>query len=110
MLMLVDLDRLTFVSNESSCSPGRVMGDDGREGTGVRANSSKESDFFLLCLLRVDGGESGGVRGRWSSDILALLHAASPQMSGALEVERLWRIEDRLRRRNRTATQTRAEQ
>lgn len=39
------------------------MGDDGRDGTGVRANSSKGSDFFLLCLRLAECSSCEGGRG-----------------------------------------------
>lgn len=55
--------RIILVRRDSS-SPDKFSGDEGREGTGVSANSSNVSAFFFfLCRYLVACGDAGGLRG-----------------------------------------------
>jgi len=56
--------KIILVKSDSWSSFSSFAGEDGSEGIGVVASSSNGSDFFFLCLRRVDGGEGGGLGGR----------------------------------------------
>jgi len=67
---------LTFVRSGSwfSSASGSCEGDDGGEGIGVLASFSNESVRFL-CRRRVEGGEGGGLGGRYCSCRVAAMFA-----------------------------------